>query len=440
LEYQGRDITEIRKHISEAGASIIFAIVAATVIRAFTFEAFTIPTPSMERSMMVGDFVFVSKAHYGVRLPITPFALPLVHNKVPLINVTAFSDVVGFPYLRLPKFQAVKRNHPVVFNYPMQDEFPIDKRDHYVKRCLAVPGDRLQIVDGEVFVNEQINQLPDRADRQFQYYVETKNIALSPKVLKERFDINYLNPQEMQSMNATGDVLIVRNEPPNYAYLITISDSAIGEFSKLPNITALERLNSKQKLSEYANDLPRDLLRIYHQYPDFQPNNGIFPNLANSKDLAFNWTRDNYGPIDMPKEGETVQLTPNNYLLYRRIIEVYEGNKFDYREGKFFINDVETNSYTFKQGYYWMMGDNRHNSLDSRYWGFVPEDHIVGKPVFIWMSYDKFADKIADKIRFDRVFTTVNGSGERISYFWPVAILGSLIYFFIKRRQKKAAA
>jgi signal peptidase I len=428
LKYEGRNKDEIRKHIGEGFSSIIFAIVAATLIRAFTFEAFVIPTPSMEKSLLVGDFLFVSKLQYGSRLPMTPFSLPLMHNKVPFTNIKAFSDFVQFPYLRFPKITKVERNDAVVFNYPMEDQYPIDKREHYVKRCVALPGDTLQIIDREIFINGALSILPDLADRQFQYYVRTNNTPLSAKMIKDRFDINMLSSSDQQSRKEEGAASLYNYGPGFNEYIVTISDSQIEEFQAMPNITRVEVINSEINFDDYPKDLPPSLFDLYHKYEPLLVNNSTFPNPANSRDVLFKWTRDNYGPIVLPKEGGTVELTVNNIYLYRRIIEVYEGNTLKQEGRKFFLNDAEITHYTFEQDYYWMMGDNRHNSLDSRYWGFVPADHIVGKPVFIWMSFDKYARSFSEKIRTDRIFSLAGGNGERRSYFFPFIVLIAIGY------------
>lgn len=437
LKYQERDIKIIRKYISEGFASIVFAVIAATLIRAYTFEAFTIPTPSMERSMMVGDFLFVSKLQYGSRLPMTPFSLPLMHNKVPFTEVKAFSDVVEFPYLRLPKISDVKRNDPVVFNYPRQLEYPVDKRDHYVKRCLGLPGDTLQVKHMDIYVNGKLSEMPNRANPQFQYYVRTKGMRLpSEEVLKEKFDIN---PAE------SGDIIQISDGNGFAEYIVTISESEIEEFnSSIQGIDTIFPFEiSKEKVAKY----PRTLKR----YGQSMLQGGVFPNsrliqYGTPSGIGLNWTRDNFGPINIPAANTTVQLTINNYKLYKAIIEDYEGHKLKVirpnaqnNQHQFEIDGEIVDSYTFEQNYYWMMGDNRHNSEDSRYWGFVPEDHIVGKPVFIWMSFDKFAMETMDKIRFDRVFTTVSGDGERRSFFWPFVVVAVGITAFNRWRKKKKA-
>lgn len=438
LEHQGRDLSHLRKHVSELGSSILFAIVAATLIRAFTFEAFTIPTPSMEKSLMVGDFLFVSKAHYGVRMPITPFALPLVHNRIPFTEAKAFTDLVQYPYLRLPAFQPVRRNEAVVFNYPMEDDFPIDKREHYVKRCLGEPGDTLQIVDRVVYLNGKANELPDRSERQFQYYLESSQ-QLSPRMMKSEFDINMLSPEAQQARGEEGAAILFNRSQSGYEYLITIAESQAEKVRALPSVLRLVPLTAVADPADLPADTPKNLRRLWEIYPPLQSSNEIFPNPKNQKEVVFPWTRDNYGPIYIPAAGDSVSLTPNNIHLYRRIITVYEGHELQQEGHRFLIDGKEVSHYRFEQDYYWMMGDNRHNSLDSRYWGFVPEDHIVGKPVFVWMSFDKYAKEWKDKIRFSRVFTVVHGEGKARSYFWYFAIVVGLIYGIRAWRKKRAA-
>lgn len=443
LEYVGRDIQDMRRYVSELVASLIFAVVAATVIRAYTFEAFTIPTPSMEKSLMVGDFLFVSKIHYGSRPPLTPLAVPLVHNKIPFTSLDSYFDWPQLPYWRFPKITDVQRYDPVVFNYPAEDirpinmegkVRPIDKREHYVKRCVGIPGDTLTIVDGVVFTNGEHEAMPDRANPQFSYFVETNGVDFNAKILKERFDINYVTRQQQQATGEYGAV----NRVDNNLYVINIPNEALEGFKNLPNIVSVTQINGKRNMDEYPESTPPMLMRLYQQYPSLGVNQDIFPNPKNGDKVIYEWTRDNYGPLYMPKAGDRIQLNEDTYLKYSRAITAYEGNTLERNGDQFVLNGEVATEYTFKQGYYWMMGDNRHASDDSRYWGFVPEDHIVGKPVFIWMSYDKFAEGIK-KIRFDRVFTTVNGEGKRVSYFIPFLIVVAGIYGFNTYRKRKKA-
>lgn len=443
LEYVGRDIQDMRRYVSELVASLIFAVVAATVIRAYTFEAFTIPTPSMEKSLMVGDFLFVSKIHYGSRPPLTPLAVPLVHNKIPFTSLDSYFDWPQLPYWRFPKITDVQRYDPVVFNYPAEDirpinmegkVRPIDKREHYVKRCVGIPGDTLTIVDGVVYTNGEHEAMPDRANPQFSYFVETNGVDFNAKILKERFDINYVTRQQQQATGEYGAV----NRVDNNLYVINIPNEALEGFKQLPNIVSVTQIIGKRNMDEYPESTPPMLMRLYQQYPSLGVNQDIFPNPKNGDKVIYKWSRDNYGPLYMPKAGDKIQLNEDTYLKYSRAITAYEGNTLERNGDQFVLNGEVATEYTFKQGYYWMMGDNRHASDDSRYWGFVPEDHIVGKPVFIWMSYDKFAEGIK-KIRFDRVFTTVNGEGKRVSYFIPFLIVVAGIYGFNTYRKRKKA-
>lgn len=419
LKYQGRDIKDIRKHVSELASSIIFAIVAATVIRAFTFEAFTIPTPSMEKSLMVGDFLFVSKAHYGVRMPMTPFALPLVHNKVPAsTTVNSYLDALILPYFRLPPFFEIEHGDPVVFNYPAEDirfaQFgmegetrPIDKREHYVKRAIGLPGDTFKMENGIVYLNGAENMLPDRVVKQMSYIVYTTK-TLTQNFLKKEFDVD-LDKDVMQNGRLENGA--------GFGYVLNMPVDSVAKMKAFPFVTAVE---------------PQIMSTPMEANPVF-PN----PDPMHGGKMRYRWTRDNYGPLYIPAEGKTIELNADNYYKYQRVIRFYENNDFAFRDEQYLLNGMPVTEYTFQQNYYFMLGDNRHGSDDSRYWGFVPEDHIVGKPVFIWMSYDKYGEGLADKIRFDRIFTTVNGSGERQSYFWYFIGAVFIITVINKVRKKK---
>ncbi len=434
LNYVGVDKKEITKQIGDLVPAIFFAIVAATVIRTFTFEAYVIPTSSMEKSLMVGDFLFVSKMHYGTRIPITPMSLPLLHASLPFTSAPSFSRAIVFPYFRLPRLQSIQLGDPVVFNYPMETDLPIDKRSNYVKRCVGLPGNQLEVISGNVHIDGKIMAFPDWANPQTSYYVRTNGVDFNKKKIKADFDINYLNDDQRRSSGGDpGDVTQFTKDE----YIISINIDVLDAFKKLPNVVEVIRLDSPKDLANLPKNTPLLLQRYYQEMVNRA--NEFFMNGFHDENPLFPFSRDNYGPIHIPAAGETVVLNDSTYHLYKRIIEVYENHELEVVNGAYVVDGKTTDEYTFGQNYYWMMGDNRHNSSDSRYWGFVPEDHIVGKPVFIWMSLDRYASGI-NKIRTNRVFTTVNGSGKRFNYFWPIAILIAAYSFFNKRRLRAKKA
>jgi len=340
--------------------AIVFAVVAATFIRMFTIEAYTIPTSSMEKSLLIGDFLFVSKLSYGPRIPNTPLSFPFAHHTMPLTkNTKSYLDWIKWDYRRLPGFGKIKNNDVVVFNYPMEDFRPVDKRENYIKRCIAIPGDTLLIVDKQVYLNSKANINPPKM--QFAYNVKTDGTGFNPKVLK-KLDITEGSP-----VNNLGE------------WSLRMPKDVAEKVKQFDNVTAVEEANMSAGV-----------------FADY-----IFPHTP-----AYSWNVDNFGPLVIPKKGATIELTAKNLPIYERIITVYEGNKLDTSTGKILINGVEANSYTFKMDYYFMMGDNRHNSADSRFWGFVPEDHIVGKAVFIWLSLDK-NESFFSKIRWKRLFSFI---------------------------------
>jgi signal peptidase I len=361
----------------------VFAVVAATLIRTFIFEAYTIPTESMEKTLLINDFLFVSKMSYGARLPITPISFPFVHNTMPGSATTpSYLKWIQLPYERLPGFTPIKRNYVVVFNVPVGDtiinlpdfgskqlyydvlrtqfngnrdalfaEYPIlvhpfDKTDNYIKRCTGLPGDIIQLKNGVLFVNNQPAYISPSS--QIDYLVTTNGQPFNGDFLKDSLDIDINNPDEIMSDSSTNRFSI--NLTPEKAALL----------KKQPNIQSI----SINTLDVRGQTFPFD-------------------------DANFPWTPDNFGPLHIPKKGETVTLSPKNIALYRRLITAYEHNTLQENNGTYIINGKQTNNYTFKLNYYWMMGDNRHRSQDSRFWGFVPETHIVGKASLIWFSYDK---------------------------------------------------
>lgn len=350
--------------------AIVFAVIAATIIRLFLIEAYTIPTSSMEKSLLIGDFLFVSKVSYGPRTPITPLAFPFAHHTIPVFNTKAYLEWIKLPYFRLPGFGKVENNDVVVFNYPMEGFRPVDKRENYIKRCVAIPGDELQVKNGELFINGELADKPEKM--QHSYNVKTNGTGFNKRVLRK------LDITEGGRVSNAGD------------FRLTMTDEAKEEIAELNNVEDV-----RAAFSEPGS---------YAEY--------IFPNSdteLQSHDLKkFFWNVDNFGPITIPKKGETVQLSEENLAIYERLIGFYEGNDLKIEEDRIYINGIESDSYTFKMDYYFMMGDNRHNSADSRFWGFVPEDHIVGKAVFIWLSIDQNATSLFERIRWSRLFNLID--------------------------------
>jgi len=366
-----------------------FAIVAATIIRTFVFEAYTIPTPSMEKTLLVNDFLFVSKFSYGPRLPNTPLAMPFVHHTLPFVNTKSYVEWIKIPYTRWFA-SPVKRNDVVVFNFPVNDTLindeerygsrttyyeamrqeggrekvwqdhgdiiltrPVDKRENFIKRCVAIGGETIQVVNGQVIVDGKPQESFPQSERFYKLEIP-KDVYLDVDKLKE------LGIKIHEGDNI-GDV---RPSGIPYVYLVNITNAE----------KATLKLPAGYKLSDYIVDLNEQYFPYKQLFPYYEANTS--------------WTVDNYGPIMVPKKGSTIQLNPDNLVRYQRCIETYEGNKFEVRGSQYFINDQPATTYTFKMDYFWMMGDNRHSSLDSRYWGFVPEDHVVGKASLIWFSWE----------------------------------------------------
>jgi signal peptidase I len=362
--------------------SVVFAVVAATLIRFFLFEAYTIPTPSMESSLMVGDFLFVSKMHYGVRTPKTPLQLPLTHQKIWFTNLPSYLSWLQLPTYRLPGFSSVKQGDAVVFNVPNFEEdgdAPLDLRTFYVKRCVATPGDVLEVRDQQVFVNNKAMENPEKM--QHPVFMKTK------ENLDDAFFAEYG----------------IRNDP-NASYdsadWLPLADST--------NQLAGYKLNTSKKHIDEIKSLPWAKSFDLDAFKD--PKGVTFIDMFPHDTVDFKWNRDFYGPLKVPAKGWTVQLDRKNVKLYQEAIIKYEGNSDIVLAGdKLLKNGQAMASYTFKQDYYFMMGDNRHNSADSRFWGFVPADHIVGKAVFVWMSIDPNKPLFSlNKIRWNRIFRFVD--------------------------------
>jgi signal peptidase I len=390
--------------------SLLYAIVVATLVHTYVMQPYTIPTSSLEKSLLVGDFLFVSKFHYGARTPMTPIAAPMVHDTLPLLNVKSYLKFPQLPYFRFFAMQEVNRTDIVVFNWPADTLYnmyktadkrydkPIDKKTNYVKRCVGIPGDSLSIKEGIVYVNGKILPMPERSKPQYSYRISLDG--------KTPIDFDYL----FKEMNITDGINYVSN-----------SRDTIG-------ITALTYENA-----ERMKNIP-GITSVIRNI-DTGNEQGIFPYINK-------WNRDNFGPVYIPKKGATVALNAQTLPFYKKIISEYEKNELKVNGNEIRINGQVATTYTFKQNYYWMMGDNRHNSLDARYFGYTPEDHIVGKPVFIWMSIDGINNGIKNwKIRWDRMFTTVSGDGQPQSYFryFLFAVIGyfGISYFIRKRKEKK---
>jgi signal peptidase I len=411
LEHNANRELRPQNKTADTISSLLFAIIVATLVHTYVVQPYTIPTSSLEKSLLIGDFLFVSKVNYGPRVPMTTIALPMVHDTIPFVKRKSYLSWPQLPYFRLPALEKIKRSDIVVFNWPVDTVHyfyepkgrpgvikPIDKKSNYVKRCVGIPGDSFSIVDGFVFINGKKLILPERAKPQYSY-----SVALDGKT---PVDFESL----MKELDITDGAYIKDQEKRDTIYFRALTEASAERLKNTPGITAVKREIDR------GND------------------NAIFPHINK-------WSQDNFGPIYIPQAGKTVALTNESLPFYKEIITKYEGNTLQLDGSHFLINGKQATTYTFKQDYYWMMGDNRHNSEDSRYWGYVPADHIVGKPVFIWMSWDTNGKGI-NKVRWDRVFTTVNGEGQPQSYFkYFLIILAAYFvgeYFWRKRKENKA--
>jgi signal peptidase I len=464
---------------SDTVSSLLFAIVVATVVHTYVMQPFTIPTSSLEKSLLVGDFLFVSKFHYGARTPMTPVAAPMVHDTLPLLNVKSYTKWPQLPYFRFPGLQNIERNDIVVFNWPIDTVYqfrdaqhryswkPIDKRSNYVKRCVGIPGDIIDVKNAELFVNDKKLVLPERAKTQFAYSARMEpdagvdyNSLFTSFNTHDRFGyfeeqkIAYfpaLTSENLEKLKATVGVIEVTkmidtaNTIFSYEFKIdpTVKDDKLAEIiTKIKSSKKFILFEDTNKNVLYISRLPLNFVNlIKNQKSVVQTKEvyDIFPHGVKQK----NWTKDNLGPIYIPQEGKKIDLNATTLPFYKRLITEYEGNTLEHKGSEIIINGEVATTYTFKQDYYWMMGDNRHNSEDSRYWGFVPADHIVGKPVFIWLSLDQNIpwSKAIDKVRWDRMFTTVGGDGQPYSYFkfFFIALVAYFgITFYMKKKKQKA--
>ncbi len=406
--------------------AIVFALLAVYLVNIYFFQNYQIPTSSLEKSLLVGDFLFVSKMSYGPRAPMTPLTMPLTQHTMPVTGTKSYINWPQWDYKRVKGLGHVKHGDIVVFNYPTGDTVmlnmqatdiyaeaygignehyasilprldslprreqyevfrgiyawgrnyitehpnifgditvrPVDRRENYVKRCVGLPGDTLQIIDRTIYINGQAQAQPENV--QFNYYVKTAGMPI-PDAMFDELGV---------SMDDR-----VRLNVPGFAYLLPLTDAMVAQL----------KANTK-------------LIKSITLEPEMGVSRALYP-----QNLVKQWDRNNYGPIWIPRRGATIELTWDNLPVYERCITAYEGNTLDVRDDGFYINGQRTDTYTFKMDYYWMMGDNRHNSADSRYWGFVPEDHIVGKPLFVWLSLDKDKGWFEGKIRWDRIFKWV---------------------------------
>jgi signal peptidase I len=409
---------------------LIFALLAVYIINIFFFQNYQIPSSSLEKTLLVGDYLFVSKLSYGPRIPNTPISFPLVQNTFPVVNTKSYIEWPKWGYKRVKGFGEVKRDDIVVFNFPAGDTIafiqqnpdyytlvkqygsreairlnpgkfgeimyrPVDKRENFVKRCVGMPGDSLQIVNNQIYVDGKIQT--DEKNVQYNYYVETNGVLFDETIYRKLgisvadriylFDANAADPQKASEIAYYNSTLPFLDFTPdaqgryNPIYVFPLNKIALEKVKKLPYVTKVivepDVINGQSSL--------------------------VFP-----VDYDLGWTRDNYGPVWIPQKGATITLNAKNLALYSRCIRNYENNELEIKpDGLILINGQSATTYTFKYDYYWMMGDNRHKSADSRSWGFVPEDHVVGKPILVWLSLDKDRGWLDGKIRFDRMFRFV---------------------------------
>lgn len=396
---------------------IIFALVAVYFINLFIFQNYQIPSSSLEKSLLVGDYLFVSKVSYGPRVPNTPLSFPLVQNTLPILNCKSYLDWPSWDYKRVAGLGQIQRNDIVVFNFPAGDTVatlqqnpdyytlvqmygreavrmnkqsfgeiiyrPVDKRENYVKRCVGLPGDSLSIRNNQVYINGKAAQNPK--NMQLNYFVETETPLTETMFRNWGVSRDDYMPYGQPCTVTDPETLSFLGFQPNangaynLVYRFPMTESMVAQVKKLPSV--------KKVIVE----------------PEIIGGTMYYP-----VDYDNGWTRDNYGPIWIPKRGATIELTPENLALYRRCIKNYEHNELEEKDGVVYINGEKATTYTFQYDYYWMMGDNRHNSADSRSWGFVPEDHIVGKPIMIWLSLDKDRSLFDGGIRWNRLFRWVD--------------------------------
>ena len=442
----------------ETVRSILFAIVAATIVHNYIMQPYIIPTGSLEKSLLIGDFLFVSKFHYGARAPMTAVSVPMVHDTIPVLKTKSYLKKPQLPYFRFPALQKIKRNDIVVFSWPADTvrqffvrekrvDKPIDKKSNYVKRCVGIPGDTLEIIDGFIHTNGIKNVLPERAEVQYTFNAYAKKGVSSRKLLAEGFE-DFNRTYKIENITESSYQQLIPyivgrkgNTVENFS-VITESRGLPTDLIRSLGLRVSETLEANKQLTLTLKEAA--VLKKISWIDSVKqrinsvkvPNESFFPNK-----IPYDWNEDNFGPLLIPQKGTTVDLTRKNLPLYKKIIQEYEGNELEVTPTEIKINGKLASQYTFKKDYYWMMGDNRHKSEDSRFWGFVPDDHIVGKPVFIWFSIKGINDGIKNwSVRWDRVFTTVDGPGERRSYFPYFLVLFLLWQGYVFYRKRKAKA
>jgi len=436
-------------------SALLFAIIAATIVHNYFIQPYIIPTGSLEKTLLIGDFLFVSKFHYGARVPTTPISFPMVHDTIPILRIRSYLKSPQLPYLRLPGFQKIKRNEIVVFSWPADTvrKFfvkekgvikPIDKKSNYVKRCVGISGDTLEIKNGFVHINGIKSTLPDRAKTQYTFKLYDSKGISSKKLLQngiEEFTRKYkITNITSSSYNSIKPHILgtISNDRNNFI-VVTKSKGLPVKLVRSLGLNTTELLEKRKNITLTINKAKKiKNLKLFDSIIqknnlDKTYNTSYFPN-----NLNYNWNEDNFGPIIIPQKGITININSKNIPLYKKIIKDYEKNTLQKNGKDFIINGEKTNKYTFKQDYFWMMGDNRHKSEDSRVWGFVPEDHIVGKPVLIWFSIKGINDSLKNwRIRWSRIMTTVKGEGKPISffpYFIALIIIWQIIVFIRNRK------
>ncbi|HEY1045396.1 MAG TPA: signal peptidase I [Bacteroidia bacterium] len=461
---QARDLDFRKQFIApkttqrEWSDAIFFALIVAYIIRTFQLEPYKIPTSSMEDSMLVGDFLFVSKLNYGPRFPITPIAFPLVHQD--LFGAKAYSEIIKLPYMRLPGFQNIKRNDPVVFNVPIDlldpTPRPDDKMQNYVKRCVAIPGDKLEIKDGVLYINDEIAYKAPGLLHNYYFRFKSAELAPSHEALTKEYDVYDARELLPNSPNLLSialneeDLKSILNDYPVSAYTKPVAPKKGSFFcpdcpENFIEYNVVMQIKDSMKLSDsdmdklgviYSTPIKADLTQLLVMMDDAKidmakklvpkidsikrktqmhsPSSEAFPNEIE----IYPWNKDNYGPVILPKRDLTIKIDSKNFYFYKQAITVYENNpSFELRGSTPYLDGKPILEYTFKYDYYWMMGDNRDNSLDSRFWGYVPETHIVGKPLFVFFSiqYKRSATYVKGsdnndfvKIRWNRIFKSIN--------------------------------